>query len=161
MRCGKDLDISIWVVWVDQRGLRGTPQIEEAPRVIIINESYPANELFVSQLRLQLLKQTVDDIRQQDETDCARAGTALSAASALRFLCLKILQWQLHKFRSSFRPYPHQIDEVSRAKNIADYLLCGMADNFTLGETRLNMQTLYIRAMVRTIPLSPLDHAQF
>lgn len=92
-----------------QDAIRWTPQMEEALRVITINESCPADELFVSQVRLQLLKQRADDVRQQDETDCARTGTAPAAASAPRLLYLKTLRRQLHELRSSFRPDLHQI----------------------------------------------------
>jgi hypothetical protein len=82
--------------------------MEEALRVLTINKSCTADELFVAQTRLQLLKQRADDVRQQDETNCARAGTG-STASAPRILYLKTLRRQLHALRSSFRADLQQI----------------------------------------------------
>ena len=92
-----------------QDAMRWTPQMEEALRVITLSNSCPADGLFVFQVRLQLLKQRADYVRQQDEIDCARAGTAHVVASAPRFLYLKTLRTQLQELRSSFPPDLHQI----------------------------------------------------
>ncbi|CAG8910184.1 unnamed protein product [Penicillium egyptiacum] len=93
-----------------QDAIRWTPQMEDALRVITLSKSCPADEVFVFQVRLQLLKQRADHVRQQDEIDCARTGTAPVAASAPRFLYLKTLRTQLHELRSSFPKHHHQID---------------------------------------------------
>ncbi|KAK2807733.1 hypothetical protein FQN51_000171 [Onygenales sp. PD_10] len=93
-----------------QDAIRWTPQMEEALRVITISRSCPADELFVSQVRLHLLKQRADYVRQHDETDYARTGTAPGAASAPRWLYLKTLRRELHDLRSSFSPDLQQID---------------------------------------------------
>ncbi|EAW17058.1 Zn(II)2Cys6 transcription factor domain-containing protein [Aspergillus fischeri NRRL 181] len=84
-----------------QDALRWTPQMEEALRVLTISEACPADRLFVSQVRLQLLKQRADDVRQQDE---AHTGTAPAAVSAPRLLYLKSLRRELHELRSLFPP---------------------------------------------------------
>ncbi|RHZ48793.1 uncharacterized protein CDV56_105380 [Aspergillus thermomutatus] len=97
-----------------QDAIRWTPQMEEALRVITISKSCPADRLFASQVRLQLLKQRADDVRQQDE---ARTGTAPAAASAPRLLYLKTLRRELHELRSSFPPDLHQIDLSGRMGN--------------------------------------------
>ncbi|KAE8395520.1 putative C6 transcription factor [Aspergillus alliaceus] len=96
-----------------QDALRWTPQMGEALRVLTLNESCAADKLFVSQVRLQLLKQKADDVRQQDETDCDGKGTAHLGASAPRLLYLKALRRQLYELRSSFPLDLHQIDILS------------------------------------------------
>ncbi|CAG7938510.1 unnamed protein product [Penicillium nalgiovense] len=93
-----------------QDAIRWTPQMEEALRVITLRKSCATDEVFVFQVRLQLLKQRADYVRQQDEIDCARTGTAHVAASAPRFLYLKTLRTQLHELISSIPPDLHQID---------------------------------------------------
>ncbi|KAL3490683.1 hypothetical protein BJX62DRAFT_237799 [Aspergillus germanicus] len=90
-----------------QDALRWTPQMGEALRVIEITNACPADRLFISQIRLQLLKQRADDIRQQDE---AGMGPETDAASAPRLLYLKTLRRQLHELRASFAPDLQQID---------------------------------------------------
>jgi hypothetical protein len=92
-----------------QDAIRWTPQMEEALRVITLSKSCPTDEVFVSQVRLQLLKQRADYVRQQDERYCARTGTTHVAASTPRFLYLKTLRTQLHELRSSFPPDLQQI----------------------------------------------------
>jgi hypothetical protein len=84
-----------------QDALRWTPQMEEALRVLTMSEACPADRLFVSQVRLQVLKQRADDVRQQDE---ARTATAPAAVSAPRLLYLKTLRRELHELRSTFPP---------------------------------------------------------
>ncbi|CAI7653043.1 unnamed protein product [Penicillium glandicola] len=91
-----------------QDAIRWTPQMDEALRLITTNKSCAADELFVAQVRLQLLKQRADDVRQQDETNYARTGTT-PAASAPRILYLKSLRRQLHELRASFRADLQQI----------------------------------------------------
>lgn len=76
--------------------------MEESLRVLAIQKACPADELFVYQVRLQLLKQKGDFFRQQDETDCARTGTATAGDSGPRLMYIKILRVQLHELRSSF-----------------------------------------------------------
>ncbi|KAK2762624.1 hypothetical protein FQN54_000797 [Arachnomyces sp. PD_36] len=93
-----------------QDAIRWTPQMEDALRVITISESCPEDEIFVGQVRLQLLKQRADDVRQQDEKNCAQAGIDSPAPSTPRLLYLKSLRKQLHDLRSSFSPDLHQID---------------------------------------------------
>lgn len=77
--------------------------MEEALRVITISQSCPVDQLFVFHVRLQLLKQKADDIRQQDETDYARTG-ATPASSAPRLLYIKTLRRQLNELMSSRPP---------------------------------------------------------
>ncbi|KAJ5606764.1 hypothetical protein N7537_003383 [Penicillium hordei] len=97
-----------------QDAIRWTPQMEEALRAITLSKSCPADELFIFQVRLQLLKQRADYVRQQDEADCARTGTTPTAASAPRFLYLKILRTQLHELRSSFPPDLQHIGQTGQ-----------------------------------------------
>jgi hypothetical protein len=78
--------------------------MEEALQAITITEACAADALFVSQVRLQLLKQRADDVRQQDEINCARSGAVPAVASAPCILYLKALRRQLHDLRASFRP---------------------------------------------------------
>ncbi|OJD18043.1 hypothetical protein AJ78_01935 [Emergomyces pasteurianus Ep9510] len=93
-----------------QDAIRWTPRMEDALRVITMNEACPTDKLFLAQVRLQLLKQKAEYVRQQDETGFVRTGTANAAASAPRLLYLKTLRTQLHELRSSFSPELHQID---------------------------------------------------
>jgi ribosomal protein L19E len=81
----------------------------EALRVIEITDACPADRLFVSQIRLQRLKQRADDIRQQDE---GSLGTENDAASAPRLLYLKTLRRQLHELRASVAPDLQQIGRL-------------------------------------------------
>ncbi|GFG19312.1 conserved hypothetical protein [Aspergillus udagawae] len=99
-----------------QDALRWTPQMEEALRVLSISEACPADRLFVSQVRLQLLKQRADDVRQQDE---ARTGTAPAAISAPRLLYLKTLRRELHELRSLF---PHDLPQLDILNAHAQYV---------------------------------------
>lgn len=85
-----------------QDAIRWTPQMEEALRVITLTKSCPADELFVFQVHLQLLKQKADYVRQQDEIGGTRTGTAPAAASAPRFFYLKTLRTQLHDLNLHF-----------------------------------------------------------
>ncbi|PWY91642.1 C6 transcription factor [Aspergillus sclerotioniger CBS 115572] len=89
-----------------QDALRWTPQMEEGLRVLTLTESCPTDALFVSQVRLQLLKQRADHVRQQDETDITGIN---HGASAPRLLYVKSLRRQLHELRASF-PSDLQID---------------------------------------------------
>ncbi|KAJ6119131.1 hypothetical protein N7523_003411 [Penicillium sp. IBT 18751x] len=91
-----------------QDALRWTPQMEEALRLITTNESCASDELFVSQVRLQLLKQRAEDIRRQDEADYLSTG-ATPMASVPRLFYLKTLRRQLQELRASFRPDLPQI----------------------------------------------------
>lgn len=91
-----------------QDALRWTPQMEEALRLITANESCASDELFVSQVRLQLLKQRAEDIRRQDEADYLSTG-ATPLASAPRLFYIKTLRRQLQELRASFRPDLPQI----------------------------------------------------
>jgi hypothetical protein len=72
--------------------------MEEALQALTITKSCPADALFVSQVRLQLLKQKAEHIRQQDEMDY----TGVGVASAPQLLYLKSLRRQLDEIRSSF-----------------------------------------------------------
>ncbi|KAJ5168168.1 uncharacterized protein N7482_003762 [Penicillium canariense] len=91
-----------------QDALRWTPQMEEALRLITTNELCASDELFVSQVRLQLLKQRAEDIRRQDEADYLSTG-ATPLASAPRLFYLKSLRRQLQELRASLRPDLPQI----------------------------------------------------
>ncbi|KAF7179366.1 hypothetical protein CNMCM7691_008299 [Aspergillus felis] len=99
-----------------QDALRWTPQMEEALRALTISEACPADRLFISQVRLQLLKQRADDVRQQDE---ARTGTAPAAASAPRLLYLKSLRRELHELTSLF---PHDLPQLDTLNAPAQYV---------------------------------------
>ncbi|KAL3467018.1 hypothetical protein BJX64DRAFT_249443 [Aspergillus heterothallicus] len=90
-----------------QDALRWTPQMADALRVIEINEACPADRLFVSQIRLQLLKQRADDLRRQDEDGL---GTDSAASSAPGLLYLRALRRQLHELKSSFSLDLQQIE---------------------------------------------------
>jgi hypothetical protein len=85
-----------------QDALRWTPQMEESLRIVAINQTCAADELFVAQVRLQVMKQKAEDIRQHDETNHPRTSTA-STASAPRLLYLKTLRRQLHELRALIR----------------------------------------------------------
>ncbi|RAK99295.1 fungal specific transcription factor domain-containing protein [Aspergillus ibericus CBS 121593] len=92
-----------------QDALRWTPQMEEALQVLTLNGSCPSDRLFVLQVRLQLLKQNADHVRQQDDTDSTRTATT-SSASAPHLLYAKALRRQLHELGASFPPDLQQID---------------------------------------------------
>ncbi|KAL4780363.1 C6 transcription factor [Aspergillus varians] len=85
-----------------QDALRWTPQMDDALRVLTISKSSPGDELFVAQVRMQLLKQKADYVRQQDEPD--------EPGSAPRLMYLKSLRRELHELRSSFPRGLQQID---------------------------------------------------
>lgn len=82
--------------------MRWTPHMDEALQLISMSKACPADELFVLQIRLHLLKQEADDVRRQDETDIAE--NAPIELSAPRLLYLNTLRRRLHELRSSFRP---------------------------------------------------------
>ncbi|OKP08281.1 hypothetical protein PENSUB_5648 [Penicillium subrubescens] len=90
-----------------QDALRWTPQTEDALRLIAMSKPCHSDELFVSQVRLQLLKQRAEDIRRQDEADYLSTGST-PLASAPRLFYIKALRRQLQELRASFRPdHPH------------------------------------------------------
>lgn len=82
--------------------------MEEALRLITTNNSCASDELFASQVRLQLLKQRAEDIRRQDEAEYLSTGST-PLASAPRLFYLKALRRQLQELRTSFRPDLPQI----------------------------------------------------
>jgi hypothetical protein len=82
--------------------------MEEALRFITMDKSCASDELFVSQVRLQLLKQRAEDIRRQDEADYLSTGST-PLASAPRLFYIKTLRKQLQELRASFRPELPQI----------------------------------------------------
>ncbi|KAL2807756.1 hypothetical protein BJX63DRAFT_411241 [Aspergillus granulosus] len=90
-----------------QDSLRWTPQMGDALRVIEITEACPADKLFVAQIRLQLLKQRADALRQHDE---GSIGMDPTAGSAPGLLYLKTLRRQLHELQSSFPSDLQQTD---------------------------------------------------
>ncbi|KAG5293874.1 C6 transcription factor [Histoplasma capsulatum G186AR] len=96
-----------------QDAIRWTPQMDEALRVITMDNSCPTDKLFVAQVRLQLLKQKAEYVRQIEETGFARPGSATSPATAPRLLYLKSLRRQMHELKSSFPPDLAQIDILS------------------------------------------------
>ncbi|KAL4867935.1 hypothetical protein BDV12DRAFT_170576 [Aspergillus spectabilis] len=99
-----------------QDALRWTPQMEEALHVLTITKSCPADALFVSQVRLQLLKQKAEHIRRQDDMDYTGVGDA----SAPRSLYLKTLRRQLNEVRSSFPTDLPQIDILTTHAHYVD-----------------------------------------
>lgn len=115
--------------------------MEEALSAITLSKSCPTDELFVFQVRLQLLKQRADCVRQQEETDYARTGTASVAASGPRFLYLKTLRVQLHELRSSFPPDLQHIGKQFLGRITWHIIPAVVADAFTWGQPRFTMQT--------------------
>ncbi|KAL4774742.1 hypothetical protein BDW60DRAFT_205301 [Aspergillus nidulans var. acristatus] len=97
-----------------QDALRWTPQMEEALRLLAVSDACPADRLFVCQIRLQLLKQRADDVRQQDE-----ARTGVAAASAPGLLYLRTLRRELHELRASF---PMEMDQSDILTTHAQYV---------------------------------------
>lgn len=76
--------------------------MEEALRIIEMNKSCPADETFAFQVRLQLLKQRVAHIREQNEIDHDHTATSSVTTSVPGLLYLKTLKEQLHGLISSF-----------------------------------------------------------
>ncbi|OAT01730.1 uncharacterized protein BDCG_17215 [Blastomyces dermatitidis ER-3] len=95
-----------------QDAIRWTPQMEEALRAITTGDSCPTDKLFVAQVRLQLLKQKAEYVRQLAETEFAHSESSTAPASAPRLLYLKTLRRQLHELRSSFPPDLSQIGKL-------------------------------------------------
>lgn len=93
--------------------LRWTSQMEETLRVIESNKQYPADEVFASQVRLQLLTQRVAHLREQHETDRARTPTNTANVPAPAFLYLKSLRNQLQEYKDSLSPELRQQGEWS------------------------------------------------
>ncbi|EGC47877.1 C6 transcription factor [Histoplasma capsulatum var. duboisii H88] len=89
-----------------QDAIRWTPQMDEALRVITMDNSCPTDKLFVAQVQLQLLKQKAEYVRQIEETGFARPGS---------------------------RP-DRQV--VTLAKNLVDYIPHKSADAFAWGDTQ-------------------------
>ncbi|PGH09548.1 hypothetical protein GX51_00654 [Blastomyces parvus] len=92
-----------------QDAIRWTPQMEEALRAITADDSCPSDKLFAAQVRLQLLKQKAEYVRQLAETGFAHSESTTTPASTPRLLYLKSLRRQLHELRSSFPPGLSQI----------------------------------------------------
>ncbi|EQL36588.1 hypothetical protein BDFG_01963 [Blastomyces dermatitidis ATCC 26199] len=96
-----------------QDAIRWTPQMEEALRAITTGDSCPTDKLFVAQVRLQLLKQKAEYVRQLAETEFAHSESSTAPASAPRLLYLKTLRrQQLHELRSSFPPDLSQMGKL-------------------------------------------------
>ncbi|OXN11204.1 hypothetical protein CDV58_00091 [Aspergillus fumigatus] len=119
-----------------QDALRWTPQMEEALRVLAISEACPADRLFVSQVRLQLIKQRADDVRQQDE---ARTGTAPAMVSAPRLLYLKSLRRELHELISSFSPDLSQLDLLNAHAQYVELYINQLAYSVSQNSLPLNL----------------------
>ncbi|GAB1192037.1 hypothetical protein APSETT444_001221 [Aspergillus pseudonomiae] len=85
-----------------QDALNWTPRMEETLHILTLNGPCPTDKLFVSQVRLQLLKQKAENVRQREETECAHTGTAPATISLPQLLYLKTLRKQLQELRSSF-----------------------------------------------------------
>ncbi|PKX91323.1 fungal specific transcription factor domain-containing protein [Aspergillus novofumigatus IBT 16806] len=122
-----------------QDALRWTPQMEEALRVLTISEACPADRLFVCQVRLQLLKQRADDVRQQDE---GRIGTAPAAVSAPRLLYLKTLRRQLHELASTFPPDLPQLDILNSHAQYVELYINQLAYSISQDSPPLNLSGL-------------------
>ncbi|KAL2814865.1 hypothetical protein BDW59DRAFT_17638 [Aspergillus cavernicola] len=122
-----------------QDAIRWTPQMDEALRVITLNKSCPGDKLFVSQVRLQLLKQRADDVRQQDETNSARKGTSPAAVSVPRLLYLKTLRRQLDELRSSFPSDLGQIHILNTHAQYVDLYINQLAYSISQDPVPLNL----------------------
>ncbi|GIJ92503.1 hypothetical protein Asppvi_001781 [Aspergillus pseudoviridinutans] len=122
-----------------QDALRWTPQMEEALRVLTISEACPADRLFISQVRLQLLKQRADDVRQQDE---ARTGTTPAAVSAPRLLYLKTLRRELHELRSLFPADLPQLDILNTHAQYVELYINQLAYSVSQDSPPLNLSGL-------------------
>ena len=123
--------------------------MEEALRVLTLSESCPTDALFVSQVRLQLVKQRADHVRQQDETDIT--GT-VHTAFAPRFLYVKTLRQQLHELKTSFKPASHQIGEYPQASSLA-YCLAGIAELLPKTDI-LNTHAQYVELYINQLAYS-------
>lgn len=113
-----------------QDALRWTPQMDESLRLLSITKSSPGDEVLVSQVRLQLLKEKADEIRQENERDCARTRTA-SASSAPRLLYLETLRKQLHELRSSFSEHLPQLGKEHLRRRIWHFTMVPVTDTST------------------------------
>ncbi|GAQ05067.1 hypothetical protein ALT_2388 [Aspergillus lentulus] len=122
-----------------QDALRWTPQMEEALQILTITEACSADWLFVSQVRLQLLKQRADDVRQQDE---ARTATAPAAVSAPRLLYLKTLRKELHELRSTFPPDLPRLDILNAQAQYVELYINQLAYSISQDSPPLNLSGL-------------------
>jgi hypothetical protein len=122
-----------------QDALRWTPQMEEALRVLTMSEACPADRLFVSQVRLQVLKQRADDVRQQDE---ARTATAPAAVSAPRLLYLKTLRRELHELRSTFPPDLPRLDILNAHAQYVELYINQLSYSISQDSPPLNLSGL-------------------
>ncbi|OJJ43507.1 hypothetical protein ASPZODRAFT_161462 [Penicilliopsis zonata CBS 506.65] len=113
-----------------QDALQWTPQMEEALQFITISKACAADQLFVAQVRLQLLKQRASDVQQQDETNCTRTGMA-SAASVPRILYLKTLRRQLHELKSSFSADLQQINILNTHAQYVELYINQLANSIS------------------------------
>lgn len=89
--------------------------MEEALRILERIKPYPTDEVFIFQVKLQLLTQRAVHIREQQEADRARIATA---AAAPAFLYLKSLQKQLQDFRVALCPELRQQGEYFKFREI-------------------------------------------
>jgi hypothetical protein len=93
--------------------------MEKALQLIATNESCASDDLFISQVRLQLLKQRAEDIRRQDEADYLSTG-ATPLASAPRLFYIKTLRRQLEELRASFRSETPHIGKYIHRRGTAE-----------------------------------------
>ncbi|GFF74811.1 hypothetical protein CNMCM6936_001766 [Aspergillus lentulus] len=122
-----------------QDALRWTPQMEEALQVLTLAEACSTDRLFVPQVRLQLLKQRADDVRQQDE---ARTATAPALVSAPHLLYLKTLRKELHELRSTFPPDLPRLDILNAQAQYVELYINQLAYSISQDSPPLNLSGL-------------------
>ena len=77
--------------------------MEEAFRLVEMDNLFPSDEVFAIHVRLHVLKQRASYIREQHEADSARTATDSVAVSLPSLLYLKTLQGQLQELRCLIR----------------------------------------------------------
>ncbi|OGM42970.1 C6 transcription factor [Aspergillus bombycis] len=122
-----------------QDALNWTPRMEEALHILTLHGPCPTDKLFVSQVRLQLLKQKAENVRQREETECAHPGTAPATVSLSHLLYLKMLRRQLQELRSSFPSDLPQIDILHAHAQYVELYINQLAFSMTHDPRPLNI----------------------
>ena len=78
--------------------------MEEGLRIISMEKECPSDEVFVCQVRLELLAQKVAQVRGQYEADRTKSMANVAIPSAPPFLYLRVLQGQLKELKDSLSP---------------------------------------------------------
>lgn len=81
--------------------MRWTDQMEAALKLLAMSRTCGHDQLFVFQVRLQLLKQKAQDLRLHDEMDIASSSFTEYAS---RLIYLKTLRRELQEIQSSIPP---------------------------------------------------------